>query len=1221
MALTNGDFESGSTGWTLSTPNWSGIAIGTYTAHSGTKTAYLYGSCANGNALSELQQFSQSCDFGGNGKVKFWIRKNANTNNGGTTVRIEVLVDGVIKATLDNTYLVNLGSGYELVNLDLGGALTGTHLLGIRTVWSQPTNGYTSYGYMVDDVALNNDAAPSLSETVLYIKTNEQNIVSKSIQGSYIVWPVKVVYRTGQTIQATFREYAIDNISGDLVGGGGGGACGNGAINGSIGGYGGGGAYAGAHTVVAKRAVTPGSNIVITVGAGGHGMQNSEDSAGAGGATSIVLADNTTLQAAGGSLGYSNGGSFSGCNGGAGGAGQAGWSGYGSGGMGGQGQRCTGGSNIAGADGQAGAVVLYLYPALMVPVTKALQGVYTVLFTVTKALTAKYAINTMRALAGKYQVFPVVKVYATGGDFQCIVPEGCTGMDAIAIGAGGGGGGGSGANTLVGTPESPADNSSPGGAGGGSGYAAYRYGMNVIPGQFINVHVGNGGMAGPRGTQAGQSGQSGTGGDLSAISIPGYPTLSAQGGDSGEGGQLASMHAQGGQHDHPGGDGYVHIAGACGAAHYYGAQGFGAGGRGGRGVEYIGGGLASDSTNGLGGSPGGAILIFYGPGPVQKTFAGKYSVVLLKQLAGKYTIQLQPTTKSLISKSTIIIASRKVSVFQVLASAKISASWINVQYGVSKYLAGDFDILQSQTTRGKYSIILIPTPNTLQALYDVLIGDMLIGKFTIASRTTENVDLAGIKRGPLAITEVTPITPVLVNMAGIKRGPLLSPLTSLGALVNLAGIKRGPIDVTFEFRTNVEELYPIKTVTVNTGITDQTATVEYELDGEYALPRDQQVSVMMKDHLGRDQCIFVGILPSEEGSYDDADNTTTFRGYDMAYYLTKQYVPYYELVAQEDEKPTVTVYNKLGASWWIHNTGIEPYKIGDPHYPPWTSNPSNPSNWYIKKKLFKWAPKTSKMTSIRDEEDYWAYVFNVAPREWYPGYWGCSAWFVPQDLIDDSIYGLDLPAPVVIRNPDVYTGEPEYLLGPVTRSRMGDERYNKIIVQGFDVDGILHRYIKEDPSVTSGEVKPLEYLEEDGAYDSDQKCQLRAEALYPYYNQDSYVYTATFERRCDLRRYQKIMFQGYSYIPEVWMRITKAQYTRTEDDYVTVQVEMIPDTALNMKNRLFGKSSASSTGSISGVVDQKLDVLPGKDAGTVTAVNGNEITVQNERGQTVKGRQ
>lgn len=452
-----------------------------------------------------------------------------------------------------------------------------------------------------------------------------------------------------------------------------------------------------------------------------------------------------------------------------------------------------------------------------------------------------------------------------------------------------------------------------------------------------------------------------------------------------------------------------------------------------------------------------------------------------------------------------------------------------------------------------------------------------------------------------------------IDTLGLSYGPGAYGPDTLSEAPTAPGLSLGALEQMGDIYTSSQALineYPVTSIKVWKSIYDSVWQVEIEMEGNHTLDEQKCVVITMPDHTNTDQVVFVGVLPTQSNSYDDADDKTTFSGYDFAYYLTRQYVPGYELVAPAYQDPSDTISNFLGGTWWLHNTNIEPYRLLDYH-----SYDPNELVWGDISRMFKWAPKTTKRTAIRDLEDYTNYIFEARWREVYTGVWQPCAYWVHATQLDSPTDGLDLPAQHVVTSPD------PYLLGPVVKESRGEEIYNKVTVQGFDVDGVLHSYTKELATVTSGDERPVEYLEEDDGYDTDFKCQLRAQQLFNYYIMKPIVYTAHFHSRPDLRLWQKIKFSGYDKIPDSDMRITKISYTLTPDSgLVTVDVELVLDAMLSFTNALKRSATPLWSRETNALIQASLDVQPTTEVGTITSISGNEATVTTERGTEIKAR-
>jgi hypothetical protein len=309
---------------------------------------------------------------------------------------------------------------------------------------------------------------------------------------------------------------------------------------------------------------------------------------------------------------------------------------------------------------------------------------------------------------------------------------------------------------------------------------------------------------------------------------------------------------------------------------------------------------------------------------------------------------------------------------------------------------------------------------------------------------------------------------------------------------------------------------------------------------------------------------------------------------------------------------------------WATETGCCPYRINP-------VNPVNPGTWSAPAyNQWTWQGSGTRQEAIDELSAYYNFIFCV---KWmsdgsiaYP-----LAYWVHQDDIDNpddytlaEHRGLGLPAAITVTPSD------PYLAGTVTVSFRGDTGKNRVIVRGADpVTGTWYENARvpdiagneatatESAGVYYGTEIPDEYYDDaDSRLISQADVQNRAALVYNYLKNGATTWQATFSRRFDLVLLQKMTFAGFaaSEIPDDTYRITGIAY-HLAPAAGTVTVTLI-------RNRQFAASLAISrvyTGAGSTTRQQIRAALvktAPDEAGVVTGVSGNAVTVRTESGRT-----
>lgn len=293
--------------------------------------------------------------------------------------------------------------------------------------------------------------------------------------------------------------------------------------------------------------------------------------------------------------------------------------------------------------------------------------------------------------------------------------------------------------------------------------------------------------------------------------------------------------------------------------------------------------------------------------------------------------------------------------------------------------------------------------------------------------------------------------------------------------------------------------------------------------------------------------------------------------------------------------PDDRVRSILGGSDWANKTGIEPYRIAT------TSGVwggTKPAVDFIN------GPLDTKLTALLDMAQYLGYISEIKPRVSGTSYL-CSLYFIPITSIDDSVNGLDLPAPLTVTSPSAFLGE------PVVLTQDGGKKYNKITVwcQGFD--GLwLHKTIDD------GNPRTIEFAEIAQNIATQTDCDQRCTDLWAYNHMQIMKWQATFYERPDLQKYQKVIFSGYgSQISDGTYRIIDIKYkladggtTNTQECTLMLDSQFGAYLALN---RVF----TDSISMVGALIQNAILKLGTTEAATVISNTDGKVVTSTEFGQ------
>ena len=397
----------------------------------------------------------------------------------------------------------------------------------------------------------------------------------------------------------------------------------------------------------------------------------------------------------------------------------------------------------------------------------------------------------------------------------------------------------------------------------------------------------------------------------------------------------------------------------------------------------------------------------------------------------------------------------------------------------------------------------------------------------------------------------------------------------------------------------------LQEIAVSRNVQDKLWNCTVTLDQFYNLDLTalRNIIYATTDHLGASHCIFSGIVPQTAPEIGQSKDRTVLTAQDFGWYLANQMVPAAYQHNTAGTNPATVIAGLLGGDDWETTTGIEPYNINS--VTAWGST--------LASRVFDFDGQTTKMVAIQRICDYCRFMFIVKWRLVSGSYYRPTGYFIDENDIDTE---LDLPAAVTITAPDSYLKEKITIVSKVT------ERYNRITVIGRDSGGVVYTAVLSSPGLTNGDELPVEFIENSGAWTTQDQVNARCLELYNFYINPSTVWTATFSDRTDLQLLQKIKFMGYTSqgVTEDWMRITSIRYTIGKGAEKTVVIEFTTDQAYSNITRMYRSNSPDSVIETETIFDGKMALVPQNEVGTVTAIDGNTATITLEDGRTVTAR-
>lgn len=391
-------------------------------------------------------------------------------------------------------------------------------------------------------------------------------------------------------------------------------------------------------------------------------------------------------------------------------------------------------------------------------------------------------------------------------------------------------------------------------------------------------------------------------------------------------------------------------------------------------------------------------------------------------------------------------------------------------------------------------------------------------------------------------------------------------------------------------------LLGLKWIRVRRSINDAMWSFETSVFGatDPDLSAYKEIVITAADKTGRQHVLFSGLAPDLKRQYAPVADETGIGGYGQEWYLFRQHPPANLRVIAASALP----HESIGAL--LPGTRIQARRLQPVEG--WGS--TVPSDEVVTELGQKKSATIERYNALTDS------ILYVMPDP--SGSHGPIAYWVREDEIDDVFKGLDLPAPVAIRNPD-----PD-LAGRVTEETVGADQYNRVIVRGLAPDGQFLELSAESAEVTAGE-PAVEYLEIDYRLTSEAACQARADELLEYFESDPVLYSCTFRDRVDLKLFQLLDFTGFTEIPDGRYRILSIEYELLPiGPYV--HLEIANDQGLKNQKRLMEMARPTGASLSADLVAGLAASLPKNKLGTVAAIVGPSCRVDLDQGGQITAR-
>lgn len=336
---------------------------------------------------------------------------------------------------------------------------------------------------------------------------------------------------------------------------------------------------------------------------------------------------------------------------------------------------------------------------------------------------------------------------------------------------------------------------------------------------------------------------------------------------------------------------------------------------------------------------------------------------------------------------------------------------------------------------------------------------------------------------------------------------------------------------------NLSALAYVENYSISKGLNDATWQLTATFDKDDAPAAMMGIRAFGTDHLGVENCLFIGFIPSRNFKREITNNQVQITAYDYSWYLSAQHL------ADKDDMfgyYTTFVCDTIDEIMeaLVDETGLT---MGGPVTFPCYSD------WWHR---FYWPPEKIPLDAIKDIEERYDFQFMTFFEEDSPNVWSPKAYMVGHRIqwpheseLDDHV-----PPMAIFINPSDHVTTLEI-------NESGLEDYNRVQVRGCTFwTGRWFEKTYESSGVTNGDEYPIEYFHVDTSLDTQEKVDAKAWALYALlHDKPSTTYSATLTNRFDLRLLQKVKFVGYTGIPESVMRIISITYNRVlNDDSVVI---------------------------------------------------------------------
>jgi len=294
--------------------------------------------------------------------------------------------------------------------------------------------------------------------------------------------------------------------------------------------------------------------------------------------------------------------------------------------------------------------------------------------------------------------------------------------------------------------------------------------------------------------------------------------------------------------------------------------------------------------------------------------------------------------------------------------------------------------------------------------------------------------------------------------------------------------------------------------------------------------------------------------------------------------------------------PDDWIRRALGGDDWDPLYGLEPYRIADPAAE-WVVGGAKPPKDFVFRDNQTIYDAISGSDSVTRYLDY---LYFESWRGTAAGYQTPCVYWIPATDIDDGSEGLDLPAPVTITAPDGY-------LVSIDIDQKGEESFNRIVVKCRLLNGSWYTKTIESSGVASKTERPRTYPETATTIATAAECDARATALYNYYHMQTITWKVQFLLRSDFRRYQKLIFSGYSSfgLPDDTYRILRIDYDYDDEGCTNTQTcTIIADSAYLVYMSL-QRSYTDTIREMQAIAKSEFEKYGLPEIGTVVSVDGN----------------